>query len=138
MTTKDYTGTFRSSRWPVLVITPEEEMTDPEILKYIKDFNAFIDEKSERYSMAIDLKHGKGLGAKQRKILIENMKRRKEFNEKYCVGIALIIDSPVVRGTAMAMMWIFKPSFPIKVFKQREKAIRWCEVRLERAEPVTE
>jgi hypothetical protein len=138
MTTKDYTGTFSTANWPVLVITPEEDMTDPEILKYIQDFNGFIDEKKERYAMAIDLKHGRGLRAKQRKLLVDNMKRRKEFNEKYCAGVALVFDSPVIRGTAMAMMWLFKPSFPIKVFKRREKAIRWCEVRLERTASVTE
>ncbi len=117
------------SEWPVLVITAPRRVTDEDMKSFTESIGQFLTAKSERYAFVIDTRATENLDMFQRQLHVEFMKKRKEFTDKFCAATALVFDSFLLRGVLLAILWAFKPSYPIRVFKTPKDAIDWAKTQ---------
>jgi hypothetical protein len=53
--------------------------------------------------------------------------------ERYNVGTALIMPSPLSRGIYTALQWIWKPASPQHAARTMVEAVTWCSEKLVKA-----
>jgi hypothetical protein len=121
---------FDTSSWPIMVLTPTDNVTDQSIEDFMTTFFEVVRTKKERYALIVDLRQKTNLSHKQRKYMTGELNRNKDFAEKYNAGTALIVNSAVVRGIMMSVFWLFSPKHPTDVFKTMEDAFVWANTRL--------
>ncbi len=118
------------SQWPVLIITLPPRTSDEELKSFNTSIGKFLEEKGERYALIMDARAAETLDVVQRRMHSDFMKKRKKFAEKFCAATALVFESMVQRGVLIAILWAFKPSYPIKVFKSPDEAVDWAKKQL--------
>ena len=122
---------YDKSKWPVIKVTPPTNVSNEDIIKILEEFVEFIsvEKKGERYGVVQDLRNTKGITSQQRKLITDNINGMKDYAAQYCVGSAMVFDSPVLRGMLTAIFWITKPPYPTQVFKTIEDAEDWIQSR---------
>lgn len=78
----------------------------------------------------MDTRRMTGVGAAQRQRVVEHMQRVDHVAARYVVGVAGVVESPVMRGAYTAITWFFKPAYPIQLFADRQTAEQWCMQQL--------
>jgi hypothetical protein len=108
------------------MISPSS-ISNEELIEVLDDFIDYItvQKKGERYGVLQDLRNTKGITSRQRKMITDNMDGMKDYAIHYCVGSAMVFDSPLLRGMLKAIFWITKPPYPTQVFKTLEDAENW-------------
>jgi hypothetical protein len=119
-----------TSNWPILVLTPMDNISDESIQDFMESFFAMVKAKKERYALIVDLRQRTNMSRKHRKLLTDELNKNKEFEEDYNAGTALIVNSAVIRGIMMSLFWLFSPKHPTDVFKTMERAVSWANSRL--------
>ncbi len=118
------------SNWPVMVLTPTDNVTDQSIQDFMITFFEVVKSKDERYALVVDLREKTNMSYRQRKLMTTELNKNKDFAEQYNAGTALIVNSAVVRGIMMSVFWLFSPKHPTDVFKTMEGAFSWATARL--------
>ena len=121
--------TVDMSVWPIVVFTSADDMTDEAMEKFLRFYEETIMSREERFAAVFDLRQSGTMPSRQRKMLTDRMNKNKEFKKKYCVGTAMVFDSPAVRAVLIAMLWLFSPEHKTQVFKTYEEAIAWAKSR---------
>ena len=67
-----------------------------------------------------------------RRAIAQALRERREDVERYCVGMAVVIDSPAQRSALTAIHWACQPDTPFAPFSTYAGALQWCTDRLER------
>jgi hypothetical protein len=120
---------YDKSKWPIIKMVSPTSISDEELIKTLGEFVDYItvQKKDERYGVILDLRDTKGITTQQRKMITDNMDGMKDYAILYCVGSAMVFDSPVLRGMLKAIFWITKPPYPTQVFKTLEDAEGWIQ-----------
>jgi hypothetical protein len=63
----------------------------------------------------------------------EWIKINRDVLGRHSLGVALVIDSPIVRGMLKAILWIQPMPLPHAVFRTVEEALRWLRERVTEA-----
>jgi hypothetical protein len=108
-------------------MTLKDSLTDEAIVEFIEAYSELIRDKKERFALILDFRQYADVPSRQRKILTDGMKQNQEIYKQYCVGAAMVFESPVIRGVLMAMFWLVKPDHPTKIFKNYEDAMSWVQ-----------
>jgi hypothetical protein len=119
-----------TSNWPVMVLTPTDNVTDQSIQDFMITFFEVVKSKDERYALIVDLREKTNMSYRQRKLMTSELNKNKDFAEQYNAGTALIVNSAVIRGIMMSIFWLFSPKHPTDVFKTMEDAFSWATARL--------
>jgi hypothetical protein len=119
-----------TSNWPILVLTPTDNISDQSIQDFMERYFAMVNAKKERYALVVDLRQKTNMSRKHRKFHTDELNKNKEFAEGYNAGTALIVNSAVIRGIMMSVFWLFSPKHPTDVFKTMEQAVSWANSRL--------
>ena len=122
-----------TSNWPILVLTPMDNISDQSIQDFMERYFAMVDAKKEHYALIVDLRQKTNMSRKHLKFHADELNKNKEFAEGYNAGTALIVNSPVIRGIMMSVFWLFSPKHPTNDFKTMEQAVSWAKTRLDPA-----
>lgn len=74
-----------------------------------------------------------GADALQRRRLAQWQDEWRAHIQTYCLGIATVSSSPLIRGAMRAIFWMSPPPSPEEVFADLPSAARWLEERLRSA-----
>ena len=74
--------------------------------------------------------------AQHRKITVEHLERVQETARRYVVGLALVVNTPVVRGIITAIQWFIAPPCPVVTFEEKPAAMAWAQERLRFAKTI--
>ena len=71
-------------------------------------------------------------GAAERKLLMQWLEspRVQHYARELCVGSAVVVDGPLMRGALTAVLWFWKPPFPLEAVKTPEGGIDYCIAQL--------
>ncbi len=116
-----------TSKWPLLILNHSGSYQEEQTELFLKTFNDFVMNNTERYALVADLSHRTNSSSNERRLMSRSMSKNKKLNIKYRVCTAMVFDSAVMRGALQAITWINKPPYPTKAFKNLEEAIAWAE-----------
>ena len=105
------------------------DMNDTEIARMSADLGALLARK-ERFGVVMDGSKTITIDSRQRRRLLEVIEQHREDMQRYCVGEALILTSPLARGAVTALMWMRAPPVEVKVFSEIAAAENWLNARL--------
>lgn len=69
--------------------------------------------------------------AEARRAISLGLRQRREDIERFCVGMAVVIDTPGQRSALTAIHWSCQPDAPFAPFSTYAGALEWCLERLE-------
>jgi len=122
------------SHWPLVVMTPPPNaLSDADFMAYIKWMEQYVTRAGVKYAVVNDARRAAPITAAHRKLLSDYMTRVRPITRIYCVGMAMVFDSAVMRGIMTAILWMTDPDYPTRVFATPAEAIAWAEVQLGRA-----
>jgi hypothetical protein len=117
---------FDESRWP-LVIIPSPGGTDPELVdqdSFYAEFHRFR-ERGKRAFFLHDLRGVQRMDARRRRRFVEWAKLHSPTARELVIGYAVLIDSRLMAGVVTAVLWLFRPPAPMKVFSNVADAEAW-------------
>ncbi len=119
------------SAFPLLVVRFVGPMTDA-------DFQGYLDHMENLRSRArnaavFDATEAGHLPARQRRMQAEWLKTHRSMLQRYSVGSAFVMPSPIVRGALTAILWITDMPGPHTVVESRELAEAWAREQLRAA-----
>jgi hypothetical protein len=70
----------------------------------------------------------------ERKALMEwlGSPRVRQYSGQLCIASAAVMENALMRGALTAVLWFWKPPFPLEVVKTPERGIDYCIEQLER------
>jgi hypothetical protein len=89
--------------------------------------------RGQRYALlSIQPKGSVAPGAKERKMLMDwvGSPRVLEYASRLCVGAAAVVDGALMRGALTAVLWVWKPPFPLHAAGTAAEGIDHCLQRL--------
>ncbi len=84
----------------------------------------------KKYCAAIETHPAVNADARHRSLWGEWHAKNKEAISTYCVGMAVTLDSAIVRGLMTAISWFAKDQYPIKYVATAEEARAWARRRI--------
>lgn len=108
-------------------------MDDEDVDRMLADFTALL-ERRERFVALLDCRDMRmPANPKQRKRLADwqTQPETYEGTRTHLRASAVLVRSAVVRGAATAVMWLFPPPAPTKLFGTPGDAIEWLRTRCE-------
>lgn len=112
------------SHWPVLLVTAPPRISDEEMARYIEESRRRRMERREPHVMVLDVRRTERLPPTQRKMLTDNMSAAGDADP--CLGMAMVFDSPLLKGVLTAIFWVRKPKYPTRVFTSLPEALAWA------------
>jgi hypothetical protein len=89
--------------------------------------------RGQRYALlSIQPRGSVAPGAKERKMLMDwvGSPRVLEYASRLCVGAAAVVDGAMMRGALTAVLWVWKPPFPLHAAATVSEGIDHCVQRL--------
>lgn len=115
-----------TSEFPfVHVRYPPELATDAEVRAFIEEQRSIVNRK-RRFVMLVDASQLANSSSVQRRMYAEWMREAEVPSRLYCVGMAVVLKNPILRGALQAVLWIFTPPTPIEAFGDLESAATRC------------
>jgi hypothetical protein len=87
-------------------------------------------ERRERYAAAIETHPAVNADARHRTLWGKWHEQNRKDIETYCVGMAITLDSAVVRGLMTALSWFAKDPYPVKYVADAAAARAWARERI--------
>ncbi|MGH1348449.1 MAG: hypothetical protein ACRBN8_43255 [Nannocystales bacterium] len=125
---------IEDSAWPVVKLRIRGAISSEEEDCFIEASAGFPD-RGERYVAVVDLLEAKAPSGRFIRGQAAAMGKRATGQEACCVGMAFVIDSPMLRGALQAVFHFQRPSSPYVVMKDAGEARRWAESKLPAALP---
>ena len=122
------TLTFDESAWPLVVALCPESFAKDSALAIADGFERIL-AKKERFVLIVDTTPVKSMpdAAWRKAIAAWANDPGVRFNtERYNVGTAMIMPSPLARGIYTALQWIWKPASPQQTTPTMASAVGWC------------
>jgi hypothetical protein len=127
--------TFDETAWPLVVTVCPESLAKDSAIAIADEFERILTKK-ERFALIVDTTPVKSVpDAGWRKAITAwaNDPDVRFKTERYNVGTALIMPSPLSRGIYTALQWIWKPASPQQATPTRADAVIWCCEKLVKA-----
>ena len=116
--------------FPLVVLTTNGKMTDDEetLNKFINDWGCLArqsSERNERHRLLIDVRMTPHVAFKCITHLVKTLVNDRLNIEKWMERTAVLVSSNVVEGLISAILAVYKPVRPFRVFRKCPKAISW-------------
>jgi hypothetical protein len=124
----DGTLTFDESAWPLVVSVCPASLAKDSAVAIADEFERIL-AKKDRFALIVDTTPVKSVpDAAWRKAITAwaNDPEIRLKTERYNVGTALIMPSPLSRGIYTALGWIWKPASPQHASSTMADAVGWC------------
>jgi hypothetical protein len=125
-------GTVRydGSDWPLYRVSiPSVEMDDKEFAVLVCTLDGLFT-RGERFAILLDIRHAPVLGAKRRQIIAERAKAMFERFPGKCVGVAVVLSTPLQRGLFTALHWFLGGTHAARAFETVIEAESWLVAEL--------
>jgi hypothetical protein len=102
-------------------------------LRQLKDAFERYFERGQLYAFVSVQPEGSAApGAAERRLLMQWLEspRVQHYSRELCVGSAAVLDGAPMRGALTAILWFWKPPFPLEVVKTPEVGIDYCIAQL--------
>lgn len=111
-----------SSAFPfVHVRFAPDNASDAEVRAFIDEQRRLL-ERKQRFAMLVDASRLTSSSAAQRRMYADWMRESEAPSKLYCLGMAVVMSSPIIRGAMQAVLWLFSPPVPIEVFARSDEA----------------
>lgn len=120
--------------FPLLIHVQPAELTESAVRDMAASFDTYF-ARGERYAvLTLSPKDAVRPGAKERKRVADwvNSPRVKECTKRLCVGSATVTTGGALeRGMLTALLWLWRPPFPLQAFGEVPAALDYALARLE-------
>jgi hypothetical protein len=124
---------FDTTYFPLVVVRSPERVDEDAVRGMFESIDGLYRAR-QRYAFVMDTRATRELpSAKARKLLGEVTKATSAEARQWCVGVAIVVDSPLVRGVLTAVGWIVTPATPTVHVPTLPEAVAWCCAQLEAA-----
>ncbi|MCA9600499.1 MAG: STAS/SEC14 domain-containing protein [Polyangiales bacterium] len=130
MTSSPWSPRFDASAWPIAEMVLTSRYTDAEFEQLLVDLSDAVAGHAAPYGLLVDARESRAISPQLRRKLASYMQEQAPMSEKYCRGTALVMHSSILRGVLTALLWMYEPPFPIRVFEGFDTARAWLAERL--------
>jgi len=122
-----------TSHWPLVVLHgATRRVTNEELEEFVAGQKEML-ARGERYVEICDTRGITMVPAGQRRLLADFAKSTHPEASKLCMGLAVVVPSPIIKGGMTAVLWMFSPSYPVRAFTTLEEAGAFLVERAESA-----
>jgi hypothetical protein len=121
--------TFDDSLWPLLVLRFTGTPTNQQFEEYMARRGSYL-ARNQKHVLIYDTVRFSVLTNEQRQRQVDWLKERKELLQKYSLGSALIITSPVARLLLSGVLHFSQANTPYHAARSLPDAANWCAGRL--------
>ncbi len=121
--------------FPLLVNVTPAVLTPRSVGEMAKAFDTYF-ERNERYAvLSVTRRDAPKPGAKERKLVADwvNSPRTMAFAQRLCVGSATVLPGALERGVFTALLWAWKPPFPVKAVANLKLGLDFTLSKLDQA-----
>lgn len=121
--------------FPLLVAVAPRRYDAAAVQRMADAFEVYF-QRGERYAViSIQPKDSITPGASERKLMLDWLEspRVRHCAGELCVGAATIIHGAVMRGAFTALLWFWRPPFPMETVATVARAVDYCVERLSSA-----
>lgn len=124
--------------FPLLIHVQPVEYSRETVAAMAADFEVYFDRGDRYFVVTVPPKGAIKPGAKERGLVADwvNSPRVAEYGRRLCIGSASVLESGFERGLLTALLWAWRPPFPLEVFGTVEAALDHAVARL-RAESLS-
>lgn len=118
--------------FPVLVAIAPRRYDAASVKRMADAFEHYF-QRGERYAViSVQPKGSITPGAAERKLVLDWLQspRTQRYAGELCVGAATIMHGPVMRGAMTAVLWFWRPPFPMEMVPTVARAVDYCLDRL--------
>jgi len=118
-------------QFPLVVVTFTGAKPTP------TNFQQYLDELYANYApkqpfvLVFDATSAKVPGITYQKKQAEWMREHQDLIQSYCLGIAYVMPSAVIRNVLKLIFKLQNDPVPSKVFSSREEGLAWAQIQLE-------
>ena len=124
---------------PLLRVRFGRDVTVAELDAHLGQIDAIVAAApDQRIALIIDLREASLLGLELRPRLAARMRSGYPHVAGRILGVAHVVDSPLVLGAMTALWWLAPPPFPTLVTRSPDEASTWARTRLDRRPPAGE
>ena len=116
---------FNDDDWPILRVIAPAQQSDDDFSAYLKQLATYR-RRNEPYAIIYDIRPGRGLSAKQRRMQSDYIKESISLRITL-KAFAAITRSGVQRGALTAIFWLSGSPWPRKVFTSESEAEQWVK-----------
>lgn len=123
---------IHAETFPLLVYVPPKQYDAAAVRLMAELFRPFH-LRGERYTLlAAQRKDAVVPGAAERKLIYDwiDSPEVRAYASKLCVGSAAVVDSVLMRGALTALLWFWKPPFPLEPVATPAAGTDFCMGRL--------
>lgn len=118
-------------RFPLVLVTfTGAKATATNFQQYLDELYANYDRK-QPFILVFDATSATVPGISYQKQQAAWTSEHRDLIETYCLGIAYVIPSAVIRNVLKLILKIQRDPVPSKVFSNREKGVAWAQTQLE-------
>lgn len=118
------------SHWPIVISTSHGEVSTEQMDSYMTKYIDTLRSRTERFIAIVDLRDAGNLDARQRQHMSTWMENAAKEIPAPQVATVLVFSSVLMRNVLTAVLWIFKPKRPLKVFATLDEAMAWSRQEL--------
>lgn len=128
-------GSFHidTSQWPIAIHRVEGALSNQQIDAYV-DAGTTLLLRGERHVVILDTTRMGRFTAYARARSAQWQQTYRNELERYCLGTAYVVPSPLLRFIVMTVLLVGKLPTPYVVCDSIEEAMTWCRERLADAE----
>jgi hypothetical protein len=111
------------THYPLVVVTiPSQRVDDAQVLAFIQGQRELLARRTP-FLMLCDARRGQVLPATQRKLFGDWLKEAEQGTRQYTMGMAVVLDNAIIRGSLTAVLWFFEPPCPTKMVGSLEEGV---------------
>lgn len=118
--------------FPLLVAVGPSQYDATAVKRLAESFEEYF-QRGERYAViSIQPEGSVTPGASERKMMLDWLEspRVRHYAGELCVGAATIVHGRVMRGALTAVLWFWKPPFPMETVATLAEGVDYCVERL--------
>lgn len=114
--------------WPLVVVRPPPHPVDATALETFvqHSYLPHVLERAQPYVLLLDLRHASPMSPGGRQQLKDTLVGARDEFAEHCVASAMVFHSPIMRSLTTAMMWMSRPPYPMRTFREIQPAMDWC------------
>jgi hypothetical protein len=114
---------------PVVLIELSGTLSDAELAKMASEVTELLQTQKAchiRAAVVIDFSNASAIAPHQRKTIGEWRREVRELMRHVCVGMAMVVKTPLIRGVLTAIGWFSPEPVPVVYLNSLEEAIDWA------------
>ena len=117
------------SDFPIVEVTIDGRINEA-------DFRIFADEqrallaRAKPYAQIADASRAEIVDPRVRKLMSDFLSETMAQASRLCLGTAVVVTSPLIRGGLTAVLWLVQTPYPIVAVGSRAEAVAFCQQKL--------